>query len=69
MLINRRNWPQMCFCSLASTLFLRNVKGGNVMWAIINMLLFFWSIPVVLYLIMPALIVSVLLIMDLNRTA
>lgn len=37
------------------------------MWALINMLLSFWSIPVVLYLIMPALIVSVLLIMDLSR--
>ena len=50
-----------------SCLFLRNGKGGNVMWGIINMLLSFWSIPVVLYLVMPVLIISVLLIMDLGR--
>ncbi len=37
------------------------------MWGIITMFLSFWSIPVVLYLIMPALIVSVLLIMELAR--
>ncbi len=37
------------------------------MWGIINMLLSFWSIPVVLYLVMPVLIISVLLIMDLGR--
>ena len=42
-------------------------KGGNVMWGITKMLLSFWSIPVVLYLIMPVLIISVLLIMDLGR--
>jgi len=37
------------------------------MWGIITMFLSFWSIPVALYLIMPALIVSVLLIMELVR--
>ena len=37
------------------------------MWGIITMFLSFWSIPVVLYLVMPALIVSVLLIMELVR--
>jgi hypothetical protein len=42
-------------------------KGGNVMWEITNMLLSFWSIPLVLYLLMPVLIISVLLIMDLGR--
>jgi hypothetical protein len=37
------------------------------MWEITNMLLSFWSIPLVLYLLMPVLIISVLLIMDLGR--
>lgn len=44
--------------------FLRCTMGGNVMWGIINMFLSFWSIPMVIYLIMPALIISVLLLME-----
>lgn len=37
------------------------------MWEFINIILPVWSIPVVLYLLMPVLIVCVLLIMDLNK--
>ena len=37
------------------------------MWYLINFFFPVWSIPVVLYLIMPALIIGVLLIMDLTR--
>jgi hypothetical protein len=34
------------------------------MWGIINMLIPFWSAPGVLFVVMPAVIVAVLLIMD-----